>query len=44
MAACEISPEAFCATGSDENDVEIEFIDEDNLPLVMNIYGHMGLN
>ena len=33
MAACEIPPGAFCATGSDENDVEIEFIDEDNLPL-----------
>ena len=33
MAACDISPEAFCATRSDENDVEIEFIDEDNLPL-----------
>ena len=37
MVACEISPKAFCATGSteyvfdgiDENDVEIEFIDDD---------------
>ena len=29
MVACEISPKAFCATGSYENDVEIEFIDDD---------------
>ena len=28
MAACEISPKAFCATGSYENDEEIEFIDD----------------
>ena len=41
MAACEISPKAFCATGSDENDVGIEFIDEDNLPLAcISVLGH----
>ena len=33
MVACEMSPKASWATGSDENDVEIEFIDEDNLLL-----------
>ena len=29
MVACEISLKLFCATGSYENDVEIEFIDDD---------------
>lgn len=33
MAACARSPETNCASRSDENDVEIQFIDEDNLPL-----------
>ena len=33
MVACKMSPKASWATGSDENDVEIEFIDEDNLLL-----------
>ena len=33
MAACAQSPETNCASRSDENDVEIQFIDEDELPL-----------
>ena len=33
MAACPRSPEAHSAPGSGENDVEIQFIDEENLPL-----------
>lgn len=33
MAACARSPEMNRASRSDENDVKIQFIDEDNLPL-----------
>ena len=33
MAACLRSAETNCGSGSDENDVEVQFIDEDNLPL-----------
>ena len=33
MAASARSSEANCASRSDENDVGIQFIDEDNLPL-----------
>ena len=33
MAACAQYPEMNCASRSDESDVEIQFIDEDNLPL-----------
>ena len=33
MAACAQYPETNCASRSDESDVEIQFIDEDNLPL-----------
>ena len=33
MAAFTQSPETSCASRSDENDVEIQFIDEDELPL-----------
>ena len=33
MAACPRSTEAHSASGSSKNDVEIQFIDEENLPL-----------
>ena len=33
MAAWAQSPETNCASRNDENDVEIQFIDEDELPL-----------
>ena len=33
MAACLRSAETNCGSGSDENDIEVQFINEDNLPL-----------